>query len=252
MNAHVPAFVSSLAGSHAHSVTNLRASLSDPTDASDITGNVHFQTKTLHGTTSSTLHVNVSGATAGDTIDVSLDGTNVGQITVGADGTGHLKLKSGSLTASAGSVITLSQTTTDDTGADVTTDLASGTLSKVGKRLDDVMHEASRLVASATDATSGVSVRGTAISETEDGQAENSLNVVVRGATPGSMIDASLTDAAGTSTSLGQATVNNGGVAHLNVQNLSTAVNAGDTLDVSTTAADGTVTNLASATFTAI
>src|SRR5689334_2424351 len=41
MNAHVPAFVSTLAGAHAHSVTNLRASLSDPTGASDITGNVH-------------------------------------------------------------------------------------------------------------------------------------------------------------------------------------------------------------------
>jgi len=254
LDAHVPGIVSLHGGAHANSVTNLRASLSDPTGASDVMGQVHLQTKALHGTTSSSLAVNVRGATAGDTIDVALDGTSVGQITVGADGTGSLRLRSSSLIASAGSVVTLSQTTTDDTGADITTDLASGTLARVGRRLglDDVTHEASRLVASATDATSGLSVRATSESETEDGNTENNLNVLVRGGTPGSMIDVSLGDDAGGSTSLGQVTVNNAGVGHLSLHDLSTAIASGNTLDLSTINADGTLTPLTSAVFSLV
>jgi anti-sigma-K factor RskA len=248
-NSHVPPLVGSHGhgGAHANSVTNLRASLSDPTGTSGITGHVQYQSRTHHGATNTALRVNIEGGTAGDVIDVTVDGTSVGQITVRDDGSGALRLKSGAPTASAGSVITLSQTTTDDSGADVTTVLATGTL--VGKGKPASTHVNTHLVASATDDASGVSVRSVYQSESEHGHTESNLVVQIRAATAGDVIDISITDSAGNTTSLGTATVNGGGNAHLVLHNSSTAVAAGSTLSLSTVNDDGSLTPLTSATF---
>ena len=74
-------------------VTRLTASLTDP--SSSATGTVAFKTGTAaDGTTVTRFRVTVTGATASTTLDVSVDGTVVGQITTDSSGDGSLMLSS--------------------------------------------------------------------------------------------------------------------------------------------------------------
>jgi hypothetical protein len=122
-------------GSHDHGgeqgETHLTASLADPN--SQLTGRAHFESETESGTAVNKLHVAIKGATPGAVIDVSLaaDSTSasssIGQITIGADGTGRLKLNTGLPAVTSTSVVTLSAVTTAADGTVTTTPITSAT-----------------------------------------------------------------------------------------------------------------------------
>lgn len=93
-HAHVPQLVSSaLTANSQNQHTNLVASLSDPSNA-DVSGTVHFMTKTHHGTTTTRLMANIEGAAPNTSLPVVVDGVTVGTIMTNAEGSGHLMLSS--------------------------------------------------------------------------------------------------------------------------------------------------------------
>lgn len=108
-------------GSHDHgnegSETHLVASLADPN--SKLTGSARYESETEHGLVANELSVQIKGGTPGAIIDVSLaadstgPSTSIGKITVGADGTGRLKLNSNVPAITTTSIITLSATAAD-------------------------------------------------------------------------------------------------------------------------------------------
>ena len=102
------------------SETRLTAALVDATGASPITGTAKYKSEQEEdGTTVTSFRVNVQGATAGETLDVAIDGTSVGTITADSSGKGTLFLSSNTNnpkatplpanfpTVNAGSVITI-------------------------------------------------------------------------------------------------------------------------------------------------
>lgn len=91
------------AANAAAQLTTLTASLTDGTLSAAVT----FKSGTIAGVATASLKVNVTGGTAGDTLSVTLNGTEVGTITVAADGTGSLSLSTlpTDLTVAAGTAI---------------------------------------------------------------------------------------------------------------------------------------------------
>jgi len=83
----------SSSGCGAHSGTTLTATLADPTNTS-AAGTATYWTGTIDGTTVTKLKVSVTGATASSTLNVSVDGTIVGQVTTDSTGAGALILSS--------------------------------------------------------------------------------------------------------------------------------------------------------------
>jgi hypothetical protein len=77
---------------HASHHTNLSAALTDT--SSSATGTVAYRTGTSAGTTTTTLTASVTGAAASSTLDVTIGGTIVGQVTTDANGAGTLVLSS--------------------------------------------------------------------------------------------------------------------------------------------------------------
>jgi hypothetical protein len=95
-NSHgqVSSLVSSpLAGNSQNQHTNLVASLSDASNA-DVSGTVHFMSKTHHGTTTTRLMANIEGAAPNTSLPVMIDGVTVGNIMTNAEGSGRLTLSS--------------------------------------------------------------------------------------------------------------------------------------------------------------
>lgn len=94
-----------------HAETHLLASLTDTN--SKLTSTVQYESETEHGLVLTQLKVQVKGANPGAVIDVSVsaDGTSpsvlIGTITVGADGTGRLKLNTGVPAITTNSTVTL-------------------------------------------------------------------------------------------------------------------------------------------------
>ncbi|QDU26640.1 hypothetical protein ETAA8_17210 [Anatilimnocola aggregata] len=120
-----------------HTETKLAAKLVDP--ASKLTGSVCFESETEHGLVVSELSVQLKGGTPGAVIDVSisLDGkspaSSIGQITIGADGTGKLKLNKTAPAVTATSVITLSTVSTATDGSVTVTPITNATFATVPK-----------------------------------------------------------------------------------------------------------------------
>jgi len=231
--------------------THLVATLADPAGVSAITGTARFESETEHGIVVSQLSIQVKGGTPGSTIDVTIaDSTgtsvSVGQIVVNADGTGQLKLKSNVPTVTASSVISLN--TTDAAG--VTTLLASGTFAvPTGNGCGSHDHggeqNETHLVASLADPNSNLTGRAHFENETENGSSVSELNVVIKGATPGAVIDVSLAaDSTSPSTSIGQITIGADGTGRLKLNSGLPTVTSTSviTLSAVTTASDGTVT----------
>lgn len=240
--------------------THLVATLADPAGVSKVTGTARFESETENGVAASELSIHVKGGTPGATIDVAIaDSTgtsvSVGQIVVNADGTGQLKLKSNVPTVTASSVISLS--TTDAAG--VTTLLASGTFAvPTGNPCGSHEHEGEQnethLMASLADPSSKLTAMAHYESETEHGSAVSKLNVFIKGATPGAVIDVSLAaDSTSPSTSIGQITIGADGTGRLKLNSGLPTVTSTSviTLSAVTTASDGTITTtpITSATF---
>ena len=118
-----------------HTETKLAASLVDP--ASKLTGSACFESETEHGLVVRELSVQLKGGTPGAVIDVSIsvDGTSpatsIGRITIGADGTGKLKLNKTAPAVTATSVITLSTVSTAADGSITVTPITNATFATV-------------------------------------------------------------------------------------------------------------------------
>ena len=105
--------------------TTLTTDLTDSSGSG--TGTAIYKTHTRDGSTITAFKISVTGAAAGSTLDVAIDGTVVGQLSTDSSGAGALKLSStdGTLPANfpavnSGSVVTvgtLSGTFADATGA---------------------------------------------------------------------------------------------------------------------------------------
>ncbi|MCE9526540.1 MAG: hypothetical protein K8R36_10850 [Planctomycetales bacterium] len=244
----------------AQSETHLVATLADPAGTSTVTGTARFESETENGVVVSQLGIQVQGGTLGTTIDVAISdstGTSVsvGQIVVNADGTGQLKLTSNVPTVTANSVISLS--TTDAAG--VTTLLASGTFAgrtgiPCGSHDHGGEQNETHLMASLADPNSQLTGRVHFESETESGAAVSKLHVVIKGGTPGAVIDVSIApDSTSASSSIGQITIGENGTGRLMLTMGVPAVTSTSviTLSAVTTAADGKVTTtpITSATF---
>jgi hypothetical protein len=118
-----------------HIETKLAASLVDT--ASKLTGTACFESETEHGLVVSELSVQLKGGTPGAVIDVSIsvDGTSpatsIGQITIGADGTGKLKLNKTAPAVTSASVISLSTVSTAADGTVTMTPITKATFAPV-------------------------------------------------------------------------------------------------------------------------
>lgn len=120
-----------------HSEAKLAASLTDP--ASTLTGAACFESETEHGLVVSELSVQLKGGTPGAVIDVSIsvDGTSpatsIGRITIGANGTGKLKLNKTAPAITSASVISLSTVSTATDGTVTVTPITNATFATVTK-----------------------------------------------------------------------------------------------------------------------
>ena len=101
-------------GCHSHTdSTKLTAQLTD--SASSATATATYKSEVENGATESSLKIFVTGAAASSTLDVTIDGKVVGQVTTDANGAGTLKLssKTGTVpTITAGSTISVGTTLT--------------------------------------------------------------------------------------------------------------------------------------------
>lgn len=120
-----------------HTETKLAASLADP--ASTLTGTACFESETEHGLVVSELSVQLKGGTPGAVIDVSISadgtspGTSIGRITIGADGTGKLKLNKTAPAVTSASVISLSTVSTATDGTVTVTPITNSTFATLTK-----------------------------------------------------------------------------------------------------------------------
>jgi hypothetical protein len=106
--------VSKPEGTDDHSGEQNETRLTATTDHSiALIGTAKYESETEHGLVVSECSVSVKGGKPGTEVDVLLapdattPGVSIGKITVGADGTGRLKLKTNAPTVSKGSVLTL-------------------------------------------------------------------------------------------------------------------------------------------------
>lgn len=118
-----------------HTETKLAATLTDP--ASTLNGTACFESETEHGLIVSELSVQLKGGTLGAVIDVSIsvDGTSpatsIGRITIGADGTGKLKLNKTAPAITSASMISLSTVSTSTDGTETLTPITNATFATV-------------------------------------------------------------------------------------------------------------------------
>lgn len=268
---HPPAIVSTVAAKSAavtarsassSSETHLVANLADATGASKVTGTAKFESELKKGVVVRELSIEVKGATAGSVIQVTATDAKgtvsvLGSITVKANGSGKLKLTAKSPDILAGSSISLN--TADSAGA-VTT-LASGIFAVPTKGSGSGHdssgdHTETKLAASLADPASKLTGSACFESETEHGLVVSELNVQLKGGTPGTVIDVSISvDGTSAATSIGRITIGADGTGKLKLSKTAPAVTATSVITLSTvsTATDGsvTVTPITNATFAA-
>jgi hypothetical protein len=216
--------------------TVLTAQLTDPSGGA--TGTATYQTSTMNGTTTQQLTISVTGAAATTTLDVSVAGVAVGQITTDANGAGTLILSTNPHGANQQLLPADFPTVTAGT-----TTVMVGTL---GGTLALTSSPETRLSSQLTD--TGGSATGSVSYETgtENGVTETEFTVRVRGATTDSTLDVSIGG-----TVVGQVTTDGNGDGSLvlssnphgsNQQllpaNFPTTVTAGTTVTVDTLSGD--------------
>jgi len=228
-DAHRPAWVGTAhAGqSHGqggeHSATLLTTKLTD-TDGTAI-GSARFATHQQHGTTVSTLTVQVRDAAPGTPLDVSIDGTSIGTITPDAEGEGRLVLSSNphgeqqplptTLTITSGSVVTVG-TATGTFAMQTKTDHGHHHESTSGENQGDAHKQVvTQLSGQLTNADSTLTGFVRYMTRTGNGKTSSQLQIHVEGATPGATLDVSVVDSNGTTVSLGQITADEDGEASL-------------------------------------
>jgi hypothetical protein len=269
---HPPAIVSPVAAkstaviarsSSSSSETHLVANLADGTGASKVTGTAKFESELKRGVVVRELSVEVKGATAGSVIQVTATDAKgavsvLGSITVKANGSGKLKLTAKSPDILAGSSISLNAT---DAAGSVTT-LASGIFAVPtegsGSGHDSSGdHTETKLAASLVDLASKLTGSACFESETEHGLVVSELNVQLKGGTPGTVIDVSISvDGTSAATSIARITIGTDGTGKLKLNKTAPAVTATSVITLSTvlTATDGsvTVTPITNATFATV
>lgn len=169
--------------------TVLTGTLTDPD--SGATGTATYKTYTVGGVAETKFTATISGAAADTTLDVSVDGVVVGQITTNANGAGKLELSSDpssdetSLPADFPAAIAA--------GSAVSVGAAVGTLAtptNAGGGNGGCSHgDSTHLTAAISDATSGVSGTVNYHTGTRDGVTNTKLTVKVTGATADSTLD---------------------------------------------------------------
>ncbi len=216
-----------------HAETELTAALTD--SATGASGTATYETATRCGNTSTRLIISVTGAAASSNIDVTIDGTVVGQVQTDASGNGKLVLstKDGTLpssfptTLAAGSTIRVGSltgifaTSTDDSDGDHGCEGATRT----------------RLTASLTDTNSSATGTATLKTKTYDGTTRTFFTVSVTGAAIGSALDVTIDGVV-----VGQVQTDSTGAGSLTLStkagtlpaNFPTTVTAGSTITVGT------------------
>jgi hypothetical protein len=214
--------------------TVLSATLTD--DSTGASATVSYQTSSHCGDTSTQLSVSVTGATADSTLDVSVDGTVVGQVATDANGAGTLKLSSKDATlpddfpasVAAGAAITVGTmlgTLAASTSGDTSTGhggCSSSASTKLSATLTDSVGTASGTASYST-------------SDDEDG--ESTFSVTVSGATASTTFDVAID-----TTVVGQLTTDENGAGSLKLSssdstlpaNFPTSISAGSTITIGT------------------
>ncbi len=228
------------------SETSLKATLSDPNNAS-ATGTVCYQTETEHGTTTTTLSVNVAGATPNSTLSVTIGdtatGVVVGQVVTDATGAGKLVLSSNP--HGAQQPLPANFPTGITAGTTVSVGTLGGTLAvptggEHGSENETELHAA---LADPNSSTAGGSVSYE--TGTEHGVTKTTFAVSVTGATPSSTLNVVIGDPT-TGTIVGQLVTDATGAGQLVLSsnphgtqqalpaNFPTSIAAGTTVSVGT------------------
>jgi hypothetical protein len=196
LSSHATAFTSSSAptvsaGTNSTSATHtvLTAQLTDSSGTD--TGTSWYSTSTVDGTTTTLFKVSITGAAADTTLDVSVDGTIIGQITTDANGAGKLVLSSNPQGANE-QQLPSNFPTTVAAGSTITVGTASGSLAAPTVTGDSGCgREQAGTTLSAQLTDSGPSATGTAAywTGTVDGTATTKFKVSVTGAMASSTLD---------------------------------------------------------------
>jgi hypothetical protein len=217
--------------------TVLAATLTD--DSTGASATVSYQTSSHCGDTSTQFSVSVTGATADSTLDVSVDGTVVGQVATDANGAGTLKLSSKDATLPDDFPASVAA------GAAITVGTMSGTLAASTPSGDaPVGHggcsssATTRLSATLTDSLGTASGKASySTSNDEDEDSATTFSVSVTGATASTTFDVSID-----TTVIGQLTTDENGAGTMKLSssdstlpaNFPTSISAGSTITIGT------------------
>jgi hypothetical protein len=163
--------------------TTLSAALTDPD--STATGTVTYKTYVEDGVTETRLKVKITGAEADSTVAVTINGTEVGQVTTNANGNGTLVLSSDPKDDQ--SPLPDNFPTDIASGSAVTAGTLSGTLETVARN-GHHHSDSTGLSAMLTDAATGATAT-VAYKASTDEEGETTLKVSVTGADADSTLD---------------------------------------------------------------
>ena len=179
-------------GCHAANGTNLSAALTDANGTD--TGTIIYHTSTKNGVTTTTLAASVTGATASSTLDVTIGGTIVGQITTDANGAGTLVLSSNP--TGTQQPLPANFPTSIVSGMAVSIGTASGTLAASGATSDDSGNchasQHTNLSAALTDTSSSATGTVAYRTGTSAGVTTTTLTASVTGAAASSTLDVTI------------------------------------------------------------
>ena len=240
---HLTSATSTTSVMHQNSATSQTVLTAQLTDSSgSATGSVFYSTGTVNGTTETLFKVSVTGAAADTTLDVSVGGTIVGQITTDANGAGTLVLSSNPDGSNEQS-LPANFPTSVTTGTAVTVGTLSGSLATPTQTGTGCGQHAGTTLTSALADPNSSSATGTATyyTSTVDGSTVTKLKVSVTGAAASSTLDVSVDG-----TVVGQITTDTSGAGSLVLSsnphgseqqlpsNFPTSIAAGSTVTVGT------------------
>lgn len=183
---------------------HLGAALADPNGTAK--GWVSYELETEKGTSKTSFQVQVNGAQPSTTLDVAIDGVVVGQIATDVNGSGKLSLSS--KPKGSQQPLPVDFPATLAAGAIVTAGTTTGTLAAGEAEHEDGGSQSTEthLRASLTDSNGTATGKVSYESETERGKTKSKMEIEIRGAVPGSVLDVSVDG-----TVVGQITVNSKG-----------------------------------------
>lgn len=237
-SAHV-ASQSTDGGTQSASHSTLTAQLSDSDGSA--TGTATYSTGTCNGTTVTRLSVGVNGAAADTTLDVSVDGTVVGQLTTNSSGNGSLVLSSNP--QGSEQQLPTDFPTTVAAGSTVSVGTLTGSLA-VPSTTGGGCHDSAvtRLTSQLTDSEGAATGTATYLTGTSsDGSTITKFKVSVSGATASTTLDVAIDG-----TVVGQVTTDTSGAGKLVLSsnpssgeqalpsNFPTSISAGSTVTIGT------------------